>query len=233
MATCPGRAFETPAAAMAEDANAVASSVSARVPCAAGARLTFSWGLGTELRLCEVQDPRSGQGGRDPFKSTVIWWVHYHAISPRAVAGTMQPSAWAACHGTHPQVIIVITITITISSSSCHSLSCDACGGLFPCCRCLSLLTHLLDWAACRSAPSASHKALAYAVSPAQQRLVQSHAAQGTTEGGDMRGWRVAGVMADKRGCKALLKEGYRALHSAHSCTSQDAISCHLAPVVA
>lgn len=220
---------------MAEDADAVASSVSARVPCAAGARLTFSWGLGTELRLCEVQDPRSGQGGRDPFKSTVIWWVHHHAIPSRAVAGTMQPSAWqrATVH-THRS-----------SSSSSPSPSAEApvtvcramrVAALFWC-SCSSQLPWMLppplDWAVCRSAPSASHKALAYAVSPAQQRLVQSHAAQGTTEGGEMRGWRVAGVMADKRGCNALLKEGYRALHSAHSCTRQDAISCHLVPVAA
>lgn len=116
---------------MAEDTDAIAPSVSARVPCTAGARLTFSWGLGTELRLCEVQDPRSGQGGRDPFKSTVIWWVHHLAIIPRAVAGTMQPSIWAPCHGAHPQVIITITIIIAIIIiSCCHSLMCNAYGGL-------------------------------------------------------------------------------------------------------
>jgi hypothetical protein len=47
--------------------------VAARVPCSAGGRLAFSWGLGTELWFCEVQNPRSGDGGSDPAKSSVVW----------------------------------------------------------------------------------------------------------------------------------------------------------------
>lgn len=47
----------------------------ARVPCASGARLHFSWGPGMELRFMEVQHPDSKEGGEEPCKSTVIWYV--------------------------------------------------------------------------------------------------------------------------------------------------------------
>ncbi|KAG1660588.1 hypothetical protein FOA52_003019 [Chlamydomonas sp. UWO 241] len=57
----------------AADAATVERSISAKVPCSLGARLSFSWGLGTELRFCEVQNPGSGVGGVEPYKSSVIW----------------------------------------------------------------------------------------------------------------------------------------------------------------
>ena len=47
--------------------------ISAKVPCSLGGVLSFSWGVGTELRLCEIRNPESGQGGNEPFKSVVVW----------------------------------------------------------------------------------------------------------------------------------------------------------------
>ena len=48
------------------------SAVSTHVPCTSG-RLDFSWGLGTQIMLLEVQDPHTGQGGVDPAHATVLW----------------------------------------------------------------------------------------------------------------------------------------------------------------
>eukprot|EP00798_Chlamydomonas_sp_ICE-L_P023077 gene23077-30269_t len=57
----------------AADAQQVENQVVARVPCAAGARLQFSWGLGAELRLCEIQHPVSKSGGVEAAQSNVVW----------------------------------------------------------------------------------------------------------------------------------------------------------------
>eukprot|EP00955_Chlamydomonas_euryale_P024641 259731-Chlamydomonas_euryale.AAC.6 len=55
------------------DPEAVQAAISANVPVSIGGRLAFSWGAGTELRLCEIQNPGSGTGGVEPFKSVVTW----------------------------------------------------------------------------------------------------------------------------------------------------------------
>ena len=52
--------------------------VSARVPIAPGSRLNFSWGVGAELRLCEIRDPVTGLGGSEPMKATVVWCAGLH-----------------------------------------------------------------------------------------------------------------------------------------------------------
>jgi nuclear pore complex protein Nup85 len=47
--------------------------VLASVPAAAGSRLHFAWGAGTQVRLCEVRDSSTGAGGSEPCTSTVTW----------------------------------------------------------------------------------------------------------------------------------------------------------------
>jgi hypothetical protein len=58
----------------AADAGAVEAQVIARLPVAPGGRMAFAWGMGTELRICEIRGPATGQGGVEPAKATVIWW---------------------------------------------------------------------------------------------------------------------------------------------------------------
>lgn len=43
------------------------------VPAAPGSRLQFSWGSGTQVRVCEVHSPAAGSGGEDPFGAVVEW----------------------------------------------------------------------------------------------------------------------------------------------------------------
>ncbi len=67
------------------------SRVCARVPCARGSRLSFSWGVGNELRLIELRPPATGgpeqqqrradddedDDAEDPFQSSVLWCGHF------------------------------------------------------------------------------------------------------------------------------------------------------------
>lgn len=43
------------------------------LPAAPGSRLQFSWGTGTQLRLCEVHSQATGAGGEDPYAGFVEW----------------------------------------------------------------------------------------------------------------------------------------------------------------
>lgn len=43
------------------------------LPAAPGSRLQFSWGTGTQLRLCEVHSQATGAGGEDPYSGFVEW----------------------------------------------------------------------------------------------------------------------------------------------------------------
>lgn len=43
------------------------------VPAAAGSRLHFSWGCGTQLRLVELASPATGAGGEDPYGAMCEW----------------------------------------------------------------------------------------------------------------------------------------------------------------
>lgn len=70
--------------------------ISAKVPCSASGLLTFSWGLGTELRFCEIQNPGSGDGGNNPFKSTVVWCVK--SVMQNDVCASMLDSAHSCIH---------------------------------------------------------------------------------------------------------------------------------------
>lgn len=64
--------------------------ISAKVPCSVRGLLTFSWGLGTELRFCDIQHPITGEGGNNPFKSTVVW------CEDQTPGAALQPCAHAA-----------------------------------------------------------------------------------------------------------------------------------------
>jgi hypothetical protein len=44
-----------------------------RLPAAQGSRLQFSWGTGTQLRICEVHSPATSAGGEDPYAGFVGW----------------------------------------------------------------------------------------------------------------------------------------------------------------
>lgn len=46
------------------------------VPAAAGSRLHFSWGCGTQLRLVELASPATGAGGEDPYGAVCEWYGH-------------------------------------------------------------------------------------------------------------------------------------------------------------
>ncbi|GAX75754.1 hypothetical protein CEUSTIGMA_g3197.t1 [Chlamydomonas eustigma] len=73
--------------------------ISARVPCSSVGTLTFSWGVGTEIRLFEVVSPESGLGGQEPFKSVVTWsapssshkTLAHAVVSAQAQLHTSQP----------------------------------------------------------------------------------------------------------------------------------------------
>eukprot|EP00882_Tetradesmus_deserticola_P019765 GHRQ01021303.1.p1 GENE.GHRQ01021303.1~~GHRQ01021303.1.p1 ORF type:complete len:187 (+),score=66.66 GHRQ01021303.1:228-788(+) len=44
-----------------------------RVPASAGSRLHFSWGSGTQVRVCEVRSPATGAGGEEPYAGFREW----------------------------------------------------------------------------------------------------------------------------------------------------------------
>ncbi len=52
------------------------------VPVSHGSRLHFSWGLGSELRLLDVQDPNTQEGGEGGQATHVQWCVDCFAPSP-------------------------------------------------------------------------------------------------------------------------------------------------------
>ncbi|KAF6253026.1 Nup85 nucleoporin-domain-containing protein [Scenedesmus sp. NREL 46B-D3] len=44
-----------------------------RLPAAAGSRLQFSWGTGTEVRVCEVRSPATAAGGEESSAGFIEW----------------------------------------------------------------------------------------------------------------------------------------------------------------